>query len=52
MASVSEISDRYVTEIAAAVARQFAELDYSPPFQYGHPAAFELSRRLAAMAGA
>ncbi len=36
-------------EIADAVARQFIELDYSPPFQYGHPAAFELSRRLAAI---
>ncbi|MFQ5958345.1 MAG: aspartate aminotransferase family protein [Alphaproteobacteria bacterium] len=34
-------------EIADAVARQFAELDYSPPFQFGHPAAFELTRRLA-----
>ena len=36
-------------EIADAVARQFAELDYSPPFQFGHPAVFELSRRLAAI---
>ena len=36
-------------EIAEAVARQFTDLDYSPPFQFGHPGAFELSRRLAAL---
>ena len=36
-------------EIADAVARQFTEIDYSPPFQFGHPGAFELSRRLAAI---
>ena len=33
-------------EIADAVARQFMELDYGPPFQFSHPAVFELSRRL------
>jgi beta-alanine--pyruvate transaminase len=33
-------------EIAEAIARQFAELDYSPPFQYAHPHAFELAERL------
>jgi beta-alanine--pyruvate transaminase len=32
--------------IADAIASQFMELDYSPPFQFGHPAAFELSRQL------
>ncbi len=36
-------------EIADAVARQLAELDYAPPFQFSHPGAFELSRRLAAI---
>ncbi len=36
-------------EIADAVARQFMELDYGPPFQFSHPAPFELSRRLAAL---
>ena len=36
-------------EIADAVARQFAELDYSPPFQFSHPAAFELARQLSAI---
>ena len=36
-------------EIADAVARQFMELDYGPPFQFSHPAVFELSRRLAAL---
>ncbi len=37
-------------EIAAAVARQLTELDYAPPFQFGHPMAFELANRLTAMA--
>jgi beta-alanine--pyruvate transaminase len=32
--------------IADAVARQLRELDYAPPFQMGHPAAFELASRL------
>ncbi len=36
-------------EIGDAVARQFTELDYSPPFQFGHPAQFELSRQLTDM---
>ncbi len=36
-------------EIADAVSRQFTELDYSPPFQFAHPGAFDLSRRLAAL---
>ncbi|MBB3188900.1 aspartate aminotransferase family protein [Halomonas cerina] len=33
-------------EIAEAVARQLAQLDYAPAFQYGHPKAFELAHRL------
>ncbi|HEX9790679.1 MAG TPA: aminotransferase class III-fold pyridoxal phosphate-dependent enzyme [Kiloniellales bacterium] len=37
-------------EIADAVAKQLRELDYAPPFQLGHPAAFELARRVAALA--
>ncbi len=36
-------------EIAAAVADQIARLDYAPAFQMGHPGAFELAGRLAAM---
>ncbi|MFQ5785865.1 MAG: aspartate aminotransferase family protein [Alphaproteobacteria bacterium] len=36
-------------EIADAVSRQLRELDYSPPFQFGNPPAFELSRRIAAL---
>jgi len=36
-------------EIAEAVARQIAELDYSPAFQHGHPAAFKLAHKLASM---
>ncbi|WP_051340904.1 aspartate aminotransferase family protein [Azospirillum halopraeferens] len=39
-------------EIVDAVSRQIAELDYSPAFQYGHPAAFRLAHRLASMAPA
>ncbi len=34
-------------EIAEAVYRQLQEMSYCPPFQHGHPAAFELSRRVA-----
>ena len=34
-------------EIAEAVRRQLLELDYCAPFQLGHPAQFELARRLA-----
>ena len=36
-------------EIVEAVARQLATLDYSPPFQMGHPAAFELANRIVAL---
>ncbi len=36
-------------EIAEAVARQIGELDYSPAFQHGHPAAFKLAHKLASM---
>ncbi|WP_207481581.1 aspartate aminotransferase family protein [Arenibaculum pallidiluteum] len=36
-------------QIAEAVGRQVAELDYAPAFQMGHPKAFELAARLAAM---
>ncbi len=36
-------------EIVEAVTKQLSELDYSPPFQFGHPPAFELTRQLAAM---
>ncbi|MEE8189362.1 MAG: aspartate aminotransferase family protein [Kiloniellales bacterium] len=36
-------------EIAEAVHRTLMELDYAPPFQFGHPASFELARRVAAL---
>lgn len=36
-------------EIAAAVQHQVMQLDYAPAFQMGHPGAFELANRLAAM---
>ena len=36
-------------EIAEAVHRQLLDLDYCPPFQLGHPAQFELARRIAAL---
>ncbi len=36
-------------EISEAVARQIAELDYSPAFQHGHPAAFKLAHKLASL---
>src|SRR5580700_4726966 len=36
-------------EIAEAVQRQLMTLDYAPTFQMGHPAAFELATRLAAL---
>ena len=39
-------------EIAEAVHRQLMELDYAPALQMGHPLAFELATRLAAMAPA
>lgn len=34
-------------EIAAAVAHQLRTLDYAPPFQSGHPLAFEAAERVA-----
>ena len=34
------------SEIAAAVARQVRELDYSPAFQFGHPLSFRLANTL------
>ena len=33
-------------EITQAVAQQIATMDYAPPFQMGHPAAFELANAL------
>lgn len=33
-------------EIARAIARTAGELDYAPPFQFGHPLAFELANRV------
>jgi beta-alanine--pyruvate transaminase len=33
-------------EIAQAVSQQLQELDYAPPFQMGHPAAFTFAKRL------
>ena len=36
--------------IVAAIQRQAAELDFAPPFQFGHPKAFALASRLAALA--
>ncbi len=35
-----------VPEISEAVAKQIAQLDYSPGFQYGHPLSFELANRI------
>ena len=37
-------------EITEAVSAQIGRLDYAPGFQMGHPAAFELAARIAAMA--
>jgi beta-alanine--pyruvate transaminase len=37
-------------EIAAAIATAAAVLDFAPPFQFGHPAAFTLARRIVDMA--
>ncbi len=34
------------TEITEAVSKQIAEMDYAPPFQMGHPIAFELASAL------
>ena len=39
-------------QITDAVARQLAEMDYAPPFQMGHPAAFELANALVRIAPA
>jgi beta-alanine--pyruvate transaminase len=36
-------------KIVEAIRAQAGELDYAPPFQMGHPQAFELSSRLVAM---
>src|SRR5258708_4661696 len=37
-------------EIVTAIKRQAEELDYAPAFQFGHPYAFELASRVAALA--
>jgi beta-alanine--pyruvate transaminase len=37
-------------EITEAVAKQIAVMDYAPPFQMGHPIAFEFANRLAEIA--
>jgi beta-alanine--pyruvate transaminase len=39
-------------EITHAVARQLEDMDYAPPFQMGHPAAFELANALVRIAPA
>ena len=36
-------------EIAAAVNEALTKMDYVPPFQFGHPASFEVARRLASV---
>ena len=36
-------------EITAAVSEQVASLDFAPPFQFGHPKAFELANRVASL---
>ena len=36
-------------EIKQAIVRQFDELDFAPPFQTGHPAAFEAASRIASL---
>ncbi|WP_232628214.1 aspartate aminotransferase family protein [Methylobacterium sp. Leaf118] len=38
--------------IVAAIRAQAGQLDYAPPFQFGHPGAFTLAARLAALAPA
>jgi beta-alanine--pyruvate transaminase len=40
------------SEIANAVAHQLTKLDYAPSFQMGHPLAFDLAGKLAALAPA
>jgi beta-alanine--pyruvate transaminase len=37
-------------EIVSAIKRQAEDLDYAPAFQFGHPYAFELASRVAALA--
>jgi beta-alanine--pyruvate transaminase len=37
-------------EIVQAIQAQAGELDYSPPFQFAHPRAFQLATRIAALA--
>ncbi|MEM7169469.1 MAG: aspartate aminotransferase family protein [Pseudomonadota bacterium] len=37
------------TEIAEAVNKTLLDMDFIPPFQYGHPKSFELARRIAAI---
>ena len=37
-------------EISDAVSRQIATMEYAPPFQMGHPLAFELANRLVKLA--
>ena len=37
-------------EISEAVSRQIATMEYAPPFQMGHPLAFELANRLVKLA--
>jgi beta-alanine--pyruvate transaminase len=39
-------------KIVQAIASQAAELDYAPPFQMGHPKAFELAAKVAELAPA
>ncbi|MCA3218046.1 MAG: aspartate aminotransferase family protein [Pseudomonadota bacterium] len=40
------------TRITRAIQEQAAEMDFAPPFQMGHPKAFELAERVAALAPA
>jgi beta-alanine--pyruvate transaminase len=40
------------SQVAAAIAKQAEALDYAPPFQFGHPQAFELASRIAELAPA
>jgi len=39
-------------EISEAVGRQIAQLDFAPNFQFGHPLAFQLANKVAALAPA
>jgi beta-alanine--pyruvate transaminase len=38
------------SQIVAAISKQAEALDYAPPFQFGHPQAFELASRVADLA--